>query len=124
MRPVALLVCVAGVMAAGCGAGARLDTEKAELRIKRGIERNNRGLDATVTCPDDVPREKDREFTCRIVTRNGDQAEALVKQTDDSGRLRYVVLSPPWRECSAQVDVVRGVPPRRTDIPRCSNQRK
>ena len=98
MRNVAVLVCVATVVAVGCGEEARLDTRKIERGIARGIESRNGGLDVTVRCPDEVTRETGGTFTCRVVSRDGQEAKALVKQLDDSGRVRYGVPSPPWRK--------------------------
>ena len=70
-----------------------LDTRPIERGIERGVERDNPGTKVvSVTCPDDVERGKGVVFKCRVRgAEPGQVAEATVTQTDDDGRVRYVV---------------------------------
>jgi uncharacterized protein DUF4333 len=88
----AAIACCA--LLAGCGEDERLDTGKVERGIERGVERDRRGVDVTVTCPDDVMLEKGAKFKCRVVGSGGEEAEATVTQVDAVGRVRYVVPPP------------------------------
>jgi hypothetical protein len=103
LEPVVGVLCIAAVVVAGCGKAAHkapvvhLDTSRIAHKIERAIERRNPGLRVTVSCPAVVVRKKDGQFTCPIVTRDGRNAKALLKQLNDKGRVRYFIPSPPWR---------------------------
>ena len=98
IRRAAALACLAlaaSAAAAGCGDDEprKLDIARVEKGIADGIERDNPGTDVvSVTCPDEVEQRKGVKFKCQVKgSKEGQQAEATVTQTDDSGRVRYVV---------------------------------
>ena len=94
-RRAALVLALAATLLAACGdeEPKMLDIERVEKGIAEGVERDNPGTDVvSVTCPDEVEQRKGVKFKCQVKgSRKGQRAEATVTQTDDSGRVRYVV---------------------------------
>ena len=86
---------LAAAALAGCGDDdpEMLDFAKVERGIAEGVERDNTNVDVVaVECPDRVEQKKGVVFKCLVKGAKKDQqAEATVTQTDDEGRVRYVV---------------------------------
>ena len=97
-RPSVGLASAVGVVAAaslalgGCGSSdsdpaAILNTEKIERAIAQS-SLDQRGQDAEVSCPSNVPQKKGLEFSC-TATVGEVSTKFVVVQTDGSGHVRY-----------------------------------
>ncbi|HYH62029.1 MAG TPA: DUF4333 domain-containing protein [Solirubrobacterales bacterium] len=77
---------------AACG-GNTIDT--ADLESKIGSELSaDAGVDpeeVSVSCPEDIEAEKDKEFDCTLTAPNGDEVTVNVTLTDDEGGFDAVV---------------------------------
>jgi len=86
---------VAIVLAAALGLVAcgdrTLNTDKLQLAIKRGIERQAGITGVAVYCPGNVKIKAHSTFTCTAVDRTGHQAAVRVTQQDSKGRVTYTV---------------------------------
>lgn len=71
------------LIAAACGGAEVLDTADVASQLERQLS-DSLGGTIQVTCPDEVPVEKGREFTCDATGSEGD-FEIIVTQTDDQG---------------------------------------
>jgi hypothetical protein len=65
-----------------------LNTEEVERAIEKSI-REQRKLDASVTCPVNIEQRKGNDFSC-YADVNGKRYEFRVTQTDDDGHVTYV----------------------------------
>ena len=77
----------------GCGGSGKpkiLDTERVERAIELSILQK-RKIQATVSCPSGIQREKGKRFRC-IATYKGGTTPFLVTQDDDRGAVHYVGL--------------------------------
>jgi hypothetical protein len=91
LKQVATTAAVLGALVlAACGSSESppvLD----ETKIERAIERSSqaqRGLSATVSCPDDIAYEKGMTFNCIALV--GDvRTRFLVTQTNTAGHVRF-----------------------------------
>lgn len=98
------LLGLAGVAAGllpGCGSGmpATLNPVRIERAIAGSI-RAQRGVDATVACPPAQPIKAHRQFRC-VAEVGAHNTPFLVTETDSSGHVSYVGLSP---SATPQVD--------------------
>src|SRR3954464_1410398 len=64
-----------------------LNTEEVERSIEKSI-REQRHLDASVTCPVNIEQKKGNDFSC-YADVNGKRFEFKVTQTDDDGHVTY-----------------------------------
>ena len=81
------VVAVAVIALAGCG-GGKLDVSKGEQEIKKDLQDPKIGLTVTaVTCPGDVPMQKDLTFVCKASIKDGDDVDIKVIQQDDQGNV-------------------------------------
>jgi uncharacterized protein DUF4333 len=91
---VTLIATAAAVLAlTGCGGSDKpkvLDTERVERAIEQSILQK-RKIQATVSCPSGIEREKGKKFRC-IATYKGGRTPFLVTQDDDKGAVHYVGL--------------------------------
>lgn len=65
-----------------------LNTEEVERAIERSIK-EQRKIDASVTCPVNIEQKKGNDFAC-FADVNGKRSEFRVKQTDSDGHVTYV----------------------------------
>lgn len=85
---------LAAAALAGCDAsfslgGDKLDTDKAEREITKGIK-DQTGVDAAVVCPEDVDLEAGATFICTATPKTGGRsANVLVTQKDDQGNVSW-----------------------------------
>jgi hypothetical protein len=91
LKQVALTGAVLGALAlAACGSSESppvLD----ETKIERAIERSSqaqRGLDPTVTCPENIAYEEGMTFKC-IALVGGVKTRFVVTQTNAAGQVRF-----------------------------------
>jgi hypothetical protein len=84
----ALLAASAALALTACGT-ARLETEKLEARIKRGVEQQVGIRLKSVDCPKDIEIRAGHTFHCRVITTGGDSASVQVRQKDDKGNVSY-----------------------------------
>jgi len=70
--------------------GDDLDTGELEESIADGLM--DEGVDAEVSCPDDIEAEEGGEFTCTATAPDGTTATVAVTQTNDDGDVRWRVL--------------------------------
>jgi len=75
---------------AACGE-KKLDTEKAEEKIKEGIVKQTSGQVPvqSVDCPKDREIKKGDTFTCKVIGTNGKAGAVTVVQQDDKGNITY-----------------------------------
>ena len=75
----------------GCGDSAPdktvLNTEEVERAIEKSIK-EQRKLEAAVTCPVNIEQKKGNDFSC-FADVNGRRFEFKVTQTDDDGHVTY-----------------------------------
>jgi hypothetical protein len=74
---------------ASCG-GKKLDVDKGEKLIAAKLKEAS-GLDATVTCPDNVKLAKDVAMECDVKINNL-PGKAKVVQTDDQGNVNWTLI--------------------------------
>lgn len=74
---------------ASCG-GKKLDVDKAERMIAESLEQVS-GMDATLTCPDNVKLAKDVEMECDAKV-GGLPGKVKVVQTDDNGYVNWTLI--------------------------------
>lgn len=65
-----------------------LNTSDVEAQITEDLAQN-REVEVTVVCPEDVEAEADGLFTCTATDSDGNSLEIRVTQTDDSGHVDY-----------------------------------
>lgn len=83
------VVAVAVIALAGCG-GGKLDVSKGEQEIKKDLQDPKIGLTVVaVTCPGDVPMQKDLTFVCKASIKDGDDVDIKVIQKDDQGNVTF-----------------------------------
>jgi len=75
--------------ASGCGS---VDTPKLEGKIEEGLK-DMAGLDAKVSCPDDVNLKKGDEFECEA-DADGDKLTINATQQDDDGNIEWELEGP------------------------------
>lgn len=85
-------VTAASLALAACGSSESqsptiLDTEKVERAIQKS-SRDQRKLDARVSCPSGVHQKQGVEFAC-TATAGGKSTRFLVSQLDNAGRVHY-----------------------------------
>lgn len=85
-------VTVASLVLAACGSSESksptiLDTEKVERAIEKS-SRDQRKLDARVSCPSGVHQKKGTDFAC-TATVGGKSTRFIVTQLDNAGRVHY-----------------------------------
>ncbi len=96
LRPVpgAALLAVLALLAAGCSAevstSKTVNTGEAEKQIAKSLK-DQQGITATVTCPDDVKAKKGATFDCKVKADSGETGTAHVTQKDDEGNIRWTV---------------------------------
>jgi hypothetical protein len=84
--------CALGALS-GCGGSVSagrtvLNTEEVERAIEKSI-REQRHVDANVTCPVNIEQKKGNDFSC-FADVNGKRSEFRVTQTDDDGHVTYL----------------------------------
>ena len=91
MRPRILLIACAVTALAACSSSS-LDMTKLETTLATELQ-SQLDLSAapTVTCPEDVPIEKDNVFNCTAAL-DGETADIEVTQTDDQGNVSWEVV--------------------------------
>jgi hypothetical protein len=92
MRPSALASVAFGLVAlSGCGSDdperVILDTERVERSIEQSVK-EQRNLEADVSCPVNIEQKKGNDFTCVAKVR-GKEFEFRVTQTDSEGHVTY-----------------------------------
>ena len=92
-RPHLSVALVAGAaLALGACGTARLDTEKVEGTIKRGVEQQVGIRLKAAECPEDIQIRAGHTFHCRVITTAGDSASVRVTQRDDKGNVSYQLV--------------------------------
>jgi hypothetical protein len=71
---------------------SKLDTDKAEKEIRKGISDQTGVEISRVRCPDDVEAEKGSTFNCVAVAESGQRATVRVRQQDDEGSVTWRVV--------------------------------
>lgn len=96
-RPVAtfLVVSLAAVILAGCGADDVIDDQKTQLAVQYDVEAATGEKVSKVTCPSDVPVDVGNRFTCHVISVSGDEAVAEIEIIRDNGDLRMLGLESP-----------------------------
>ena len=92
-RILALLACLVALALAGCA--SKLDTDKIEVELKRGLADRTGARVASVTCPDDVDAKKGDAFRCTARTARGEQVALRVVQQDDEGSVTWRIVQQP-----------------------------
>lgn len=87
----ALLATSAALALTACGTG-RLDMEKVEREIKRGVEQQVGIRLKSVECPKDIEIRAGHTFHCRVITTGGDSASVRVTQKDDKGNVSHELV--------------------------------
>ena len=87
---VALLVCLAGLFATGCGK-SHLDTSKLEGQIQTELaKRTGVGIEK-VDCPGSVEARKGDRFTCTATTARKERVVVQVTQDNSEGAVTWRV---------------------------------
>ncbi len=85
-----IIACTVAALSA-CSSGG-LDIDKLESTLATELQTQlDLSAAPTVTCPDDVPIEKDNVFNC-TATLDGESADIQVTQTDDQGNVSWEVV--------------------------------
>jgi hypothetical protein len=66
----------------------KIDNGKVEDSIKSGLKEKGVELDS-VSCPKDLPAKKGNDFACTGKSKEGDEFEVNVEQTDDNGTISW-----------------------------------
>lgn len=91
MRHRLVIIACAALTLAACSSGG-LDMTKLETTIATELQSQlDLSAEPTVTCPEDVPIEKDNVFNC-TATLDGESADIQVTQTDDQGNVKWEVV--------------------------------
>ncbi|MGH2724858.1 MAG: DUF4333 domain-containing protein [Actinomycetota bacterium] len=73
--------------------GSKLDTDKIEAEVTRGIEDQTGVAVQSVDCPDDVELEAGNTFTCTVTAEDGSTGQVDVTQQDDEGNVEWELRS-------------------------------
>jgi hypothetical protein len=71
----------------------KLDADKLELEVGRGIEEQTGIQVESVDCPDDVQIQAGDTFTCTVRAEDGSTAPVDVTQQDDEGNVTWEIRS-------------------------------
>ena len=99
MRPLMITAaCLTGLGLSACSASVstsdNLDITKLETTVATEMKSQmDLSAEPTVTCPDEVPIQKDNVFTC-TAELDGDSVDVQVTQTDDAGNVSWEVVQP------------------------------
>ncbi len=88
-RTLALALPAGALLAlAGCGS---IDATRTENAVRQEIARGVGAKLRSVECPEDVPLERGRDFSCTAIGADGTRVPVPVTQTDDSGKVEFQV---------------------------------
>ena len=88
-----MAVVVALLAMAGCGSDDTVDASKAEQGIESSSLSTSTTQITSASCPDDVKKERDGNFTCDVKLSGGGKAEVTVTQTSDHNTFSYAFKS-------------------------------
>jgi outer membrane murein-binding lipoprotein Lpp len=107
-------VALAGLLLGGCSDTATLDMDRAGTEIARSLEATY-DLDVEqVRCPESVPAEAGRHFTCSVRIA-GQPLTVEVRQRGDEGELRVVPGAAVLRVAEVQADLLEQLADRLDD---------
>jgi uncharacterized protein DUF4333 len=88
-RLMSALAMSAAIALVACEQVDKVDTEKAEQEIKRGLSAETGAKLESVRCPDDVEAQKGGVFRCTVTASDGSKVRVKVTQVDDHGGVRW-----------------------------------
>jgi hypothetical protein len=92
-----LIAAVLALLAAGCGGGTNVDSEKASETVRASLESKREGFGTvveSVDCPDGVKVEPGTHFECTVRWPDGKVAYAQLRIRDAKADLSLESLSP------------------------------
>ncbi|MGI5131904.1 DUF4333 domain-containing protein [Pseudonocardia sp. CA-107938] len=106
---IAAVVLVLGALGAGAWfllSHASIDPDTVAKEISRVSQENDKAAPTDIRCPDDVPFEKGRTFTC-TGTLLGKQTTYTITQNDDKGAITINYQRPVLDPAQLQKEIVR-----------------
>ena len=113
MRWVAAAVVISALLGA-CSDQAKLDMDEAGAQIASSLEATYDLDIGAVRCPDSVPAEEGRSFTCTAPV-GGQPLTVRVRQRDDDGALRVTPTAAVLRVAEVQADLLERLADRLDD---------